>query len=54
MSHQLPLAIQLNDEATLADFCWGDNALLQQQLHLALLGSGERFFYLWGHAGTGK
>ncbi len=54
MSYQLPLAIQLNDEATLADFCWGDNALLQQQLHLALHGAGERFFYLWGHAGTGK
>ena len=54
MSHQLPLAIQLNDEATLTDFCWGGNALLQQQLQLALLGSGERFFYLWGHAGTGK
>lgn len=54
MSQQLPLAIQLNDEATLADFCWGDNALLQQQLDLALRGTGERFFYLWGLAGTGK
>ncbi len=54
MSQQLPLAIQLNDEATLADFCWGGNALLQQQLHLALNDSGERFFYIWGHAGTGK
>ena len=54
MSHQLPLAIQLNDEATLADFCWGENALLQQQLNPALLGLGERFFYLWGLAGTGK
>ena len=32
MNQQLALTIQLNDEATLADFCWGDNLLLQQEL----------------------
>ncbi len=54
MSCQLPLAIQLNDEATLADFCWGNNALLHQQLHQARNNQGECLFYLWGTAGSGK
>lgn len=54
MSRQLALAIQLNNDATLDDFCWGDNALLQQQLQQALNGVGERLIYLWGNAGSGK
>ena len=54
MSRQLALAVQLNDESTLSDFCWGDNALLHQQLHLALNGQGERLIYLWGIEGSGK
>lgn len=54
MIHQLPLAVQLNDEATLTDFCWGDNALLKQQLLLSLQGQGERLIYLWGTIGCGK
>lgn len=54
MSRQLPLAIQLNDEATLADFCWKNNALLHQQLHQTLNNQGERLLYLWGTAGSGK
>jgi len=54
MSYQLPLAIQLNDEATLAEFCWGDNALLHQQLHQTLNGHGDRLIYLWGVEGSGK
>lgn len=54
MSSQLPLAVQLNDEATLADFCWGDNALLQQQVQQTLNGTGERLIYLWGIEGSGK
>jgi len=54
MNRQLALAIQLNDEATFADFCWGGNALLQQQLHHATDGSGERLMYLWGPSGSGK
>jgi DnaA family protein len=54
INHQLALAIQLNHQATLADYCWGENSLLQQQITLALEGQGERFFYLWGDDGVGK
>ncbi len=54
MNRQLALAIQLNDEATLDDFCWGSNNLLEQQLKNCLAGGGERLFYLWGEAGCGK
>lgn len=54
MSRQLALAIQLNNEATLDDFCWSDNALLQQQLQQTLSGLGERLIYVWGIAGSGK
>ena len=52
--HQLALAIHLNHQATLADFCWGENQLLEQQLDLSLNHNGERFLYLWGDAGCGK
>lgn len=54
MSRQLALPIPVNEEATLANFCWGDNALLQQQLQLTLSGHGERLLYLWGAVGCGK
>ncbi len=54
MNQQLALNIPLNNEATLADYCWGNNHLLQQQLMHALHGQGERFFYLWGESGSGK
>jgi DnaA-homolog protein len=54
MNHQLALAIQLNDEATFNDYCWGENAQLQKELYAALSNTGERFIYLWGAAGAGK
>ena len=54
MNHQLALAIQPNNEATFADFCWGENALLQKELIAALSGEHERFIYLWGPPGSGK
>lgn len=54
MNHQLALAIQLHDEATLTEFCWGDNVVLQQQLQATLAQQGERFVYLWGKEGSGK
>lgn len=54
MNKQLALAIRLNDEATMSDFCWGDNRLLQEQLQKTLSGHGERFLYLWGSSGSGK
>lgn len=54
MKRQLALAIQLNDEATLADFCWGSNNMLQQQIATTLQGEGERLFTIWGNTGCGK
>ena len=54
VSHQLALAIQLNDDATLANFCWGENTLLQQQLLSALNSGPDRLIYLWGPPGSGK
>ncbi|QLZ67450.1 MULTISPECIES: DnaA regulatory inactivator Hda [Legionella] len=54
MNKQLALAIKLNDEATLADFNWGSNKLLQQQLHNMLTHREDRLLYLWGNAGSGK
>ncbi len=54
MTRQLALAIQLNDEATFADFCWGDNDLLHLQLQQTLQGEGERLYYIWGCSGSGK
>jgi len=32
IKQQLALAMQLNDDASFADFCWAGNELLQQQL----------------------
>jgi DnaA family protein len=54
MNKQLALAIKLNDEATLADFNWSNNKLLQQQLNQMLLFKKERLLYLWGAEGSGK
>lgn len=54
MNKQLALAIRLNDEATLADFNWGENKLLQQQLQRMLTFKDECFLYLWGNKGCGK
>jgi DnaA family protein len=54
MNRQLALALQLNDEATLADFCWGTNTLLEQQLQDTLNGDSERLLYIWGTPGSGK
>ncbi|KTC76886.1 DnaA regulatory inactivator Hda [Legionella brunensis] len=54
MNRQLALAIQLNDEAALTDFCWDNNQLLQQQVSKSLDGSGERLLTIWGNSGSGK
>ncbi len=54
MNSQLPLAVQLNDHATLADFCWKQNQLLQNTLLQMIANQGERFFYIWGAVGSGK
>lgn len=54
MNKQLALAIKINDEATLADFNWENNGLLQQQLHHMLTLKEDRLLYLWGTKGSGK
>ncbi len=54
MNRQLALAIQLNDEATFKDYCWGKNNLVQKELFAALNHTGEQFIYLWGAEGCGK
>ncbi len=54
INQQMALAIQLNDEATFADFNWGTNTLLRQQLEHILSFNGDRILYLWGAPGSGK
>ncbi|BCA96946.1 DnaA regulatory inactivator Hda [Legionella antarctica] len=54
MNTQLALTIKLNDEATLSDFNWENNTLLQQQLQNMLTLKEDRLLYLWGHKGSGK
>ena len=54
MNQQLALAIQLNDEATLIDFNWKNNELLQQQLNHMLTYKEDKLLYLWGPSGSGK
>jgi DnaA family protein len=54
MNQQLALAIQLNYQANLNNFCWGENTLLQQQLEQSIHGDGEKIIYLWGGPGYGK
>jgi DnaA family protein len=54
MNKQLALAITLNDEATLVDFNWTNNTLLQQQLNRMLTFKEDRLLYLWGLKGSGK
>ncbi|WP_298627580.1 DnaA regulatory inactivator Hda [uncultured Legionella sp.] len=54
MNKQLALAIKLSDEATLADFNWNNNGLLQQQLERMLTLKEDRLLYLWGPPGCGK
>lgn len=55
MNQQLALAIQLNDEATLDDFHWGNNLLLQQHLDDLLDNQANKpLLYVWGVSGGGK
>lgn len=50
---QLPLAVQLRDDATFENFYAGDNALLLTELRRQLSG-GEPYIYLYGNAGSGR
>lgn len=51
---QLLLAITPEHQPTLENFVVGHNLELFAALQQALSGNGERFFYLWGEAGSGK
>lgn len=53
-NQQLALAIQLNDEARLHDFCWTNNTLIKSQFEMMFRQQGERLLYLWGNTGSGK
>ncbi len=50
---QLPLAVQLRDDATFDNFYSGDNALLLDTLRKQL-SDGERYVYLFGREGSGR
>lgn len=50
---QLPLAVQLRDNATFDNFYAADNGLLIENLRQQLAG-GERYIYLYGNKGSGR
>ncbi|KTD11552.1 ATPase regulatory factor involved in DnaA inactivation [Legionella gratiana] len=54
MNKQLALAIKINNQASLEDFNWVNNKLLQQQLENILNYRENRLLYLWGVSGSGK
>ncbi len=54
ITKQLPLAINLSEEATFAEFCWNGNELLKDQLYLALSGNSDKQLHIWGNMGCGK
>ena len=54
MSQQLALAIQLKNQASLSDYCWNNNTILQHALEQTITGKGERFLYIWGGLAGGK
>lgn len=51
---QLTLDIELPEEATLDNFCWHGNELLESQVKYHLASKAERFFYIWGKPASGK
>jgi DnaA family protein len=51
---QLPLAVQLRDDATFENFYPGDNALLLEVLRLQQDNDGERYVYLHGAKASGR
>ncbi len=50
---QLPLGVQLRDDATFDNFFPGSNAQILFALRRLVKGTGEPFIYLWGQAGVG-
>lgn len=54
MTAQLPLNIQLRDDATLESFYPGDNLEILQSVSQIASGRGEQFLYLFGKEGVGR
>lgn len=54
MAIQLPLNIQLRDDATFSSFFIGDNQQVTQALMRFASGQDDPFLYLWGAKGAGK
>lgn len=54
MIDQLPLNIQLRDDATFASFYVGDNPEALQAATDLAQGIGEPFLYFWGQTGVGR
>lgn len=50
---QLPLSVQLRDDATFDNFFPGSNAQVLFSLRKLVKGAGQLFIYLWGEAGVG-
>jgi DnaA family protein len=50
---QLPLSVQLRDDATFDNFFPGGNAQVLFALRKLVKGTGEPFIYLWGQPGVG-
>lgn len=54
MAVQLPLNLQLRDDATLASFFPADNIEVFEAVTQMVEGLGEPFLYVWGKAGSGR
>lgn len=54
MVHQLPLNIQLRDDATLDSFYPGDNIEVIKAIHYFVSQKEGAFLYLWGQEGVGR
>ena len=51
--HQIPLALQLQDEMSFANFYAGHNPTLLATLRTMAHGRGAHYLYLWGHSDVG-
>jgi DnaA family protein len=54
MNNQLLLSLQLNEEARLDEFVWGNNLVLRDIIAQFLQQEDGEFIYLWGELGAGK
>ena len=50
---QLPLSVQLKDDATFDNYYTAENAEAVMHLQKASVGEGEQCLYIWGEPGVG-